>query len=60
MWGSDYPHVDSTWPYSRDVIDELFAEVSAADRARITRDNAIDLYGLKDLLPSAAGTGAGD
>jgi predicted TIM-barrel fold metal-dependent hydrolase len=53
MWGSDYPHVDSTWPCSAAVIDELFDGVSAADRAAITRDNVIRLYRLADRLPAA-------
>ncbi len=46
MWGSDYPHTDSTWPCSGEVLDELFEAVSAADRARITRGNVKALYGV--------------
>ncbi len=46
MWGSDYPHTDSTWPCSGEVLDELFEGVSAADRARITRNNVQALYGV--------------
>ena len=46
MWGSDYPHTDSTWPCSRDVLDELFVGISEEDRIKITRDNACNLYGL--------------
>ena len=46
MWGSDYPHTDSTWPCSGDVLDELFEGVPAKDRARITRDNVKALYGV--------------
>jgi uncharacterized protein len=49
MWGSDYPHVDSTFPCSLGVIDELFEGVADADRAMITRNNVIDLYGLTEL-----------
>jgi predicted TIM-barrel fold metal-dependent hydrolase len=52
MWGSDYPHVDSTWPCSLDVLDEIFNGVDEADRQRITRDNVIELY---DLPLSQAG-----
>ncbi len=48
MWGSDYPHVDSTFPCSLQVLDELFADVPAHERARITRDNVIQLYGLHE------------
>ena len=46
MWGSDYPHVDSTWPCSQDVIDEMFADVSNEDKDKITRLNVERLYGL--------------
>ena len=46
MWGSDYPHVDSTWPCSLSVLDEVFADVSSEDRDKITRTNVERLYGL--------------
>ena len=46
MWGSDYPHTDSTWPCSAEALDEMFADHPAAARRAITRDNVADLYGL--------------
>ena len=46
MWGSDYPHTDSTWPCSNDVLDELFEDVSTEDREKITRTNVEKLYGV--------------
>ena len=46
MWGSDYPHTDSTWPCSTAVLDEMFDGLDDAVRARITRDNITALYGL--------------
>ena len=46
MWASDYPHPDSTWPYSQKAIEENFAGVGAATRRRILCDNARALYGL--------------
>ncbi len=46
MWGSDYPHVDSTWPCSLQVLDEVFAYVPDEDRNKITRTNVERLYGL--------------
>tara|TARA_B100000446_G_scaffold72255_1_gene68459 strand:+ start:62 stop:607 length:546 start_codon:yes stop_codon:yes gene_type:complete len=46
MWGSDYPHVDSTWPCSLDVLDEIFCDVPDHERERITRENVERLYGL--------------
>ena len=46
MWGSDYPHTDSTWPCSRQVLDEMFRDCPASTRAAITRENVARLYGL--------------
>ncbi|HXR36614.1 MAG TPA: amidohydrolase family protein, partial [Candidatus Binataceae bacterium] len=46
MWASDYPHSDSTWPHSREVIARDFAGVNEHDRRMITADNASQLYGV--------------
>jgi predicted TIM-barrel fold metal-dependent hydrolase len=46
MWGSDYPHNDSTWPQSQRVIDEMFRGVADTDRHKIIYANAAALYRL--------------
>jgi uncharacterized protein len=46
MWGSDYPHTDSTWPFSVPVLDELFEDIDPAVKARITNENVRTLYGI--------------
>ena len=46
MWGSDYPHTDSTWPCSMEVLDELFEDIPQYDRLKITKTNVQRLYGL--------------
>jgi len=46
LWGSDYPHTDSTWPCSTQVLDEMFEGYSAETRDKITRTNAAMLYSL--------------
>jgi predicted TIM-barrel fold metal-dependent hydrolase len=46
LWGSDYPHTDSTWPCSAHVLDEMFEHYSAETRDKITRTNAARLYSL--------------
>lgn len=46
MWGSDYPHSESTFPRSQEIIDEIFEGVSAEDKAKIVSTNAADLYGF--------------
>ncbi len=46
LWGSDYPHTDSTWPCSTQVLDEMFEGYSPETRDRITRTNVAKLYSL--------------
>jgi predicted TIM-barrel fold metal-dependent hydrolase len=46
MWSTDYPHSDSTWPHSRDVLVEHFKDVPADERALIAGGNCAALYGL--------------
>ena len=46
MWASDFPHSDSTWPHSQDVIARDFEGVPAKDRRKITSENCAALYGL--------------
>ena len=46
MWGADYPHSDSTWPCSREVLSEVMADVPDDEIGKITRDNVARLYGL--------------
>jgi predicted TIM-barrel fold metal-dependent hydrolase len=47
MWSSDYPHTNSTWPHSREVIVRDFAEVPETEKLKIVRQNVIRLYGLQ-------------
>jgi len=44
MWGNDFPHHVSTWPNSRQVLDEHFSNTPPEVRDRITRDNVRALY----------------
>ena len=46
MWGSDYPHRESTWPRSRGVLGRVLAPLSDDQQRRITHSNAANLYGL--------------
>jgi predicted TIM-barrel fold metal-dependent hydrolase len=36
LWGSDYPHLEGTYPRTQEVLHELFDGVDAAARERIT------------------------
>ena len=46
MWGSDYPHTDSAWPCSCDVLNEMFELTPNEARQNITYNNVKSLYGL--------------
>ena len=46
MWGSDYPHVDGSWPNSQKAIDRDMKKLSDTARRKVTRDNAGKLYGF--------------
>ena len=46
MFGSDYPHPASTWPYSQRVIEEHSRHFSADVRRKVFRDNARALFGI--------------
>jgi predicted TIM-barrel fold metal-dependent hydrolase len=44
MWGSDYPHSESTFPRSRQVLAEILAAVPEDEQAKIVGLNAARLY----------------
>jgi predicted TIM-barrel fold metal-dependent hydrolase len=46
VWSSDYPHTDSTWPRSRDMIAEAFTGIPTGDVQKIVGGNAARLYGI--------------
>ena len=46
MWGSDYPHVESTFPRSRQILDRILQGVPDEEQAKIVCGNAARLYGF--------------
>ena len=44
MWGSDYPHSESTFPKSQEVLDMILEGVSQDERDKIVGGNAASLY----------------
>lgn len=46
MFGSDYPHTESTFPRSREILGDLLADVPADEVARIASGNVAELYGF--------------
>ena len=53
MWGSDYPHFDSTFPNSLDAIERNFQGVPDDEREMILGGNMVRLYNLQDVIEPA-------
>ena len=47
MWSNDFPHPNSTWPHSRDVIERDLGHLPAEERAKLVRENVISLYRMR-------------
>ena len=51
MWGSDYPHMEGTWPNTMDALKETFADYPEDEARAILGTNAAEAYGFDlDLL----------
>ena len=44
MWANDFPHSDSTWPWSQQVLAEHAGALDEAQRRAILCDNVTELY----------------
>ena len=44
MWGSDYPHTESTFPRSREILEEILSECTEEEKAKIVGGNAARIY----------------
>jgi predicted TIM-barrel fold metal-dependent hydrolase len=53
MWANDFPHSDSTWPWSQDLLAEHSNDLTAEQRRAILCDNVAELYGV-DVAALAA------
>src|SRR5204862_7402911 len=49
MWGSDYPHSESTFPQSRKILADILAGVPADEQAKIAGGNTARVYRSDDL-----------
>ena len=56
MWGSDYPHSESTFPQSRKILAEILAGVPEDEQARIVGGTTARVYhfDVARLTPAAA------
>ena len=46
LWANDFPHSDSTWPWSQRIIAEQTAHLTEAEKDRVLHDNVAELYRL--------------
>jgi predicted TIM-barrel fold metal-dependent hydrolase len=48
LWGGDFPHVESDWPHSQELLKEHFQDQSVPEdeRYRIVAGNALDFFNL--------------
>lgn len=52
MWGTDFPHEQSTLPNSRRIAEEIFENVPHSERHKILLHNTAELYGFDLNHPS--------
>jgi hypothetical protein len=59
MWGSDYPHDEGTYPFTREHLRQVFKDATPEELRPILAGNAADLYDfdLAALAPLAASVG---
>ena len=46
MWGSDYPHNEGTYPYTREALRRSFARTDPAELRQLLAGNAASVYGF--------------
>ncbi len=46
MWANDFPHSDSTWPWSQAMLDEHTQDMSQEEKDWILHDNVVECYNL--------------
>ena len=44
MWGSDYPHQESTFPRTQEILEEILADCSDEEKVKIVGGNAARIY----------------
>ena len=46
QWGADYPHQESTFPRSREILEEILGDCTEEEKAKIAGGNAARVYDL--------------
>ncbi len=47
LWGADYPHIESTFPQSRQILEEILVDCTEEEKAKIAGGNAARVYGFE-------------
>jgi predicted TIM-barrel fold metal-dependent hydrolase len=50
MWGSDYPHVEGTWPNTMDALRATFGSYPESETRAILGTNALSVLGFDPEL----------
>jgi predicted TIM-barrel fold metal-dependent hydrolase len=48
LWANDFPHSDSTWPWSRELLLGQTTHLTDQEKALILHDNAAELFDIRD------------
>jgi predicted TIM-barrel fold metal-dependent hydrolase len=51
-WANDFPHSDSTWPYSQGMLATQTADMGDEQKAQILGGNSVELYNLHQYFPA--------
>jgi predicted TIM-barrel fold metal-dependent hydrolase len=51
MWSNDFPHGNSTWGHSREIVARDMGDLSADTRAKLLRENVARLYDIPIPTP---------
>jgi predicted TIM-barrel fold metal-dependent hydrolase len=46
MWANDFPHSDSTWPWSQEILEKHTKNLNEDEKNLILHDNVAELYQL--------------
>ncbi len=47
MWASDYPHAESTFPRSKQIVEEILEGIPEDEKGMIAGENCARVYGIK-------------
>ena len=55
MWGSDYPHMEGTWPNTMDKLKETFHDVAEGEVRDMLGETAVDVFNFdRELMQTTA------